>query len=170
MKNISITLIFLISISIFSQEKKKIFNPELKKYVLQCEYIGRTIIDKNVSSDLDKWYDGIDKEKAILKIKQLESDINNSKLDVTYHLIMMNESPLIYTYHFYNKETKTKFGQLFIQFKDRENDLVDYVKLVTKSRMEEIDAELENKLNTEPSVPIPPPPPPPPIEKKKKGN
>ncbi len=45
MKKLSITVAFLISLNVFSQEKK-IFSTELNEFVLQCENIGRTIIDK----------------------------------------------------------------------------------------------------------------------------
>jgi hypothetical protein len=166
MRNITLILIFLTSTNIFAQEKKEIFKPELEKYVLQCENIGRTITDKNILSDLNKWYDGTDKENAISEIKKLESNIDKSELDATYYLTMMNENPLIYSYHFYNKETKTEFGQLFIRFKDRENNLVDDIKFVSKAQMEEINAESKKSSGT---MNIPPPPPPP-VGKKKNGN
>jgi len=164
MRNTLLILILFISTNIFAQEKKEILKPELEKYVLQCENIGRILIDKNESTDLTNWYEGIDTEKAISEIKQLESDIDNSELKATYYLTMMNENPLIYSYHFYNKETKTEFGQLFIRFKDRENNLVDDIKVVSKKQMEEINAESDKESGT---LNIPPPAPP--TEKKKNG-
>jgi hypothetical protein len=164
MRNTLLILILFISTNIFAQEKNEILKPELEKYVLQCENIGRILIDKNESTDLTNWYEGIDTEKAISEIKQLESDIDNSELKATYYLTMMNENPLIYSYHFYNKETKTEFGQLFIRFKDRENNLVDDIKVVSKKQMEEINAESDKESGT---LNIPPPAPP--TEKKKNG-
>ena len=166
MRNTLLILILLTSINIFAQEKKEIFKPELEKYVLQCENIGRILIDKTISKDLNKWYEGTDKETVISEIKQLETDIDNSELKATYYLTMMNENPLIYSYHFYHKETKTEFGQLFIRFKDRENNLVDDIKVVSKKQMEEISAESEKESGT---LNIPPPPAPP-TEKKKNEN
>lgn len=164
MRKIIGIIIFLTSVNIYTQEKKKIFNTEYKTYVIQCENIGSTIINKNVSLEIDNWYEGNDKEKVVQDLKQLEYEIDISELDVTYYLMLMNKKPLIYTYHFYNKETKAEFGQLFIQFKDRENNLVDYVRLVNSEKLKEIETQADLKND------FIPPPPPPPIEKKNNGN
>ena len=162
MRKTATILTLLISLNIFSQEKT-ILDSDLKEFVLQCENIGRTITAKNIATNLTEWYDGIDKEKAESFIKQLESDINNSELDVTYYLVMLNENPLIYSFHFFNKETKEEFGQLFIYFKDKENDLVDDLKFVSKANMEMLDEEPDENTGL---INIPPPPPPPPLKKK----
>ncbi|TXD80806.1 hypothetical protein ESY86_19920 [Subsaximicrobium wynnwilliamsii] len=167
MKKIALTFIFLISINVFSQEEKRIFNSEFEKFVLQCETIGRTITNKDIETEFSNWYEGIDSEKLNLEVKQLESDIKNSELEVTYSLIMMSENPLIYSFHFYNEITKTEYGQLFIRFADRENNLVDDIKVVSKTQLEEINKESEIELE---NMNIPPPPPPPPIKKKKNEN
>ncbi|MGR7813224.1 hypothetical protein [Lacinutrix undariae] len=62
----------------------------------------------------------------------------------------------------YNTENHIEF----IRFKDRENNLVDDIKVVSKKQMEEISAESEKESGT---LNIPPPPAPP-TEKKKNGN
>lgn len=165
MRKTATILTLLISLTIFSQEKT-IFDSDLKEFVLQCENIGRTITDKNITTNLTEWYGGFDEEKVESFIKQLESDINNSELDVTYYLVMLNKNPLIYSFHFFNKETKEEFGQLFIYFKDKENNLVDDIKFVSKSKMEMLDEEPDENTGL---INIPPPPPPPSL-KKKNGN
>ncbi|WP_028873631.1 hypothetical protein [Psychroserpens burtonensis] len=164
MKKITLTLLFLISINIYSQEQQKIFKPEFEKFVIQCETIGRTIINKNVATELSSWYEGSDIEKVNSNINQLESDIDNSVLDATYYLVMMNENPLIYSFHFYNEETKTEFGQLFIQFMDRENNLVDNIRFASKTEMKKVSE--ESKIYPG-NMKIPPPSPP---QTKKKKN
>ncbi len=161
MRKTSTILILLISLNIFSQEKR-IFSSEFKEFVLQCENIGSTITDKSIATNLTEWYDGVDKEIAESAIKQLESDINRSKLNVTYYLTILNENPLIYSFHFFNKETKEEFGQLFIYFKDKENNLVDDLKFVSKAKMEMLDSKPDENTGL---INIPPPPPPPPIKK-----
>ena len=72
---------------------------------------------------------------------------------------------MIYTFDFRNTETGTSFGQMYIRFINRENILVDDIKIVTKSKMKEIELESENS-----ELPKLPPPPKPPKEKKKSGN
>jgi hypothetical protein len=166
MKKIALITLFLTSTYVLAQKDKRIFQPEFQSFVLQCNNIGQTIIDKNESVELNNWYEGIDAEKIKTEIQKLESDIDKSDLEATYYLVMMNEEPLIYSFHFYNKETKVEFGQLFIRFKNRENNLVDDIKVINKEQMELINKEVEEQ-------PLPtniPPPPPPPIEKKKNGN
>lgn len=136
------------------------FQPEFQSFVLQCNNIGQKIIDKDESVKLDDWYEGIDAEKIKSEIRKLESDIDKSDLEVTYYLVMMNEEPLIYSFHFYNKETKTEFGQLLIRFKNRKNNLVDDIKVIDKEQMELINKKAEEQ-------PLPTNIPPPPTEKKK---
>ncbi len=138
MKKLAITLAFLISLNVFSQEKK-IFSTELNEFVLQCENIGRTIIDKNKATDLTEWYAGRDNEITERNIKQLESDIDNSILDVTYHLTMIYENPRLYRLHFYSQETNEEFGQLYLSFRDTRHNLVGDLKFLSKEKMEMID-------------------------------
>ena len=70
---------------------------------------------------------------------------------------MINDKPLIYSFHFFNKETKEEFGQLFIYFKDKENNLVDDLKFVSKTKMETFNKEIGENTDL---INIPPPPPP----------
>ena len=164
MKKFVLITLFLTSISVFAQKDKEILEAEFHPFVLQCNNIGQTIIDKNQSVKLEDWYEGIDVEKINTEIQKLESDIDKSDLEATYYLVMINEQPLIYSFHFYNKETKTEFGQLLIRFKNRENTLVDDIKVMDKEQMELINKEAEEK-------PLPTNiPPPPPTEKKKERN
>lgn len=144
MKKLTITLTVLISLNVFSQEKK-MFSTELNEFVLQCENIGRTITDKNKATDITEWYDGRYKEITKASIKQLESDIDNAIADVTYNLTKVKETPLlIYRLHFFNKETKEKFGQLFISFRKKEDDLVDFLTFISKERMGIIDLDISD--------------------------
>ncbi len=153
----------IISANVFAQEQKRIFKKEFAIFSIQCEHIGKTIIDKNVTTDFENWYEGQEKEKGLAAIQQLENDINQSHLEVTYHLVLLNENPLIYTYNFYNEKTKSEFGQLFIKFTNRDNILVDDIKFTSKAKMEEIYA--KNKGDATYEGAIPPPPPPPPLPK-----
>jgi hypothetical protein len=157
MKNILLIAILLISMVGTSQEKRKIFQEEFVPYTLQCEKIGRLLIDKTKVSNLTEWYEGNDLEKFKSELSEFESVIDNSELEVTYHLLLMNENPAIYSFNFSNIETKTTFGQIFIRFKNRENILVDDLKIITKSKMEEIKLESEN--SELPKLPLPPKPP-----------
>jgi len=162
-------LIFLISVNSFSQEELISFDPEFKIFLSQCYNIGQQLIDKNEIVDLNEWYEGEDLDNKFAKVQQLKSDFLSSELEITYHLVMMNEDPLIYNFTFYNKDTKSDFGLLIIGFKDRENNFVDYINTVSKATMDKgkIDLEKEPK---EFSVPPPPPPPLPNTTKKKNGN
>ena len=141
MKYITFIITLFLSLNIFSQERKKIDEPEYKKFVQQAEYIGKTIVDKNIITDVNNWYEGIDKENVLSDIQQLERDINNSELDVTYSLSTLNKNPLIYTLRFYNEPSKTEFGILFIRFKNRENNIVDDIRLADKTTMEGVEEE-----------------------------
>ena len=152
MKKVSLITFLIISINIFSQEKKELFNSEFSKFIIQCNNIGKTIIEKNKATELKSWYEGINSEKVNLEIKKLESDINNSELDVTYYLVMLRKEPLIYSFHFYNKETKTEFGTVLISFKNRENNLVDSIKIENKEELEKLNTQFENEAEI-PSLP-----------------
>ena len=143
MKKLSITLVFLISLNVFSQQKKA-FSSELDEFVLQCETIARTLIDKNKATNLTEWYEGHYKGIAETNIKQLESDIDNSLIDVTYRLTKVNENPQpyghrvyqVYRLRFYSKETQAEFGLLYISFKDKRNNLVDGISLLSREKVE----------------------------------
>ena len=141
------------------------FQSEFAPYTTQCEKIGRLLIDKTAESNLTEWFEGNDLDKFKSELVEFESEIDKSELDVTYYLSLMNENPLIYTFDFRNAETEKPFGQIYIRFINRENILVDDIKVVTKSKMEEIELESENS-----ELPKLPPPPKPPKEKKKNGN
>jgi hypothetical protein len=123
------------------------------------------MIDKNQSVKVDDWYEGMDVERIKPEIEKLELNIDKSDMEITYYLVMVREEPLIYSLGFYNTESKTEFGQLLIRFKDKENNLVDYIKVIGKKEMEMI-----NKEANEQPLPTNILPPPPPIEKKKNGN
>jgi len=165
MKNIILITIVLISTNSFAQEKRKMFQAEFASFTIQCEKIGRLLIDKTIASDLSEWYEGSDLEKLKSEIADFESEIDGSDLEVTYYLSLMNEKPLIYTFDFRNAESGTPFGQIFIRFKNDDNTLVDDLRIVTKSKIEEIESESENS-----DFPKLPPPPKPPKETKKTGN
>lgn len=135
MQKLSLTLALLISMTLISQEKKE-FRTELNEFVLQCENIGRSIIDTNKTTNLYKWYDGRSKELAETNIKQLESDIDNSILEVTYHLTMVYKDPLLYRLNFYSKETRLELGQLYLSFRNNRDNLVDGIKLLSKENIE----------------------------------
>jgi len=127
MKNTILILLFLTSINVFTQEKSI-----YEKYKIQCEDIGRTIIDKNISTDLTEWYEGHSDTMLLWQIRQIERDIDNSKLDVTYSLTRISRypkatDPYEYRLRFYNKETETQFGKISIKFFDRKNNLVDKI-------------------------------------------
>ncbi|WP_091407411.1 hypothetical protein [Aquimarina amphilecti] len=155
-----ISLIAILTIvSAFSQEKKTIFQPEFASFTIQCEKIGRTIVDKNSISDVTEWYEGEKLQETISKISKLESDINASPLKVTYYLVLINEERPVYTFHFFNKETKEEFGQLFLLFKNRDNVLIDEIRLVDKTGLEKIKSESEKDSEFK-NIPLPPPPPP----------
>ncbi|MBN4070764.1 hypothetical protein JYT76_03700 [Olleya sp. AH-315-F22] len=141
------------------------FQSELASYTIQCEKIGRLLIDKTTESNLTEWFEGNDSEKLASELLKFESEIDESELNVTYYLSLMSENPLVYSFDFRNAETKKPFGQIYIRFINRDNILVDDINLVTKSKMEEI--ELESKNSELPKLP---PPPKPPKEKKKSGN
>lgn len=154
----------------FSQDTKKLFTEDLKVFTLRCQAIGDEITDKNKTTHTKQWFEGVDKTSVAKDILQLENDIDHSKLDVTYHLILMAEHPWVYTFHFYNEATKTEFGQLFIRFNDKDNDLVDYLAFVSKEKLQEIDDRAKGDSGFLNIPPPPPPPPPPPSEEKKKNN
>ena len=141
------------------------FQSEFAPFTIQCEKIGRLLIDKTAESNLTEWFEGDDLDKFKSELAEFESEIDKSELDVTYYLSLMNESPLIYTFDFRNAETRKSFGQIYIRFINRENILVDNINIVTKSKMEEIELESENS-----ELPKLPPPPKPPKEKKENGN
>ncbi len=165
MKKIVLFTIVLISMNSFAQEKRKMFQAEFTSFTIQCEKIGRLLIDKTIASDLSEWYEGSDLEKLKSEIAAFESEIDGSDLEVTYYLSLMNEKPLIYTFDFRNAESGTPFGQIFIRFKNDDNTLVDDLRIVTKSKIEEIESESENS-----DFPKLPPPPKPTKETKKSGN
>ncbi|WP_298321422.1 hypothetical protein [uncultured Aquimarina sp.] len=154
--------IFLITaftiIKVVSQEQKTIFQPEFAPFTIQCEKIGRAIVDKNSNSIVSEWYEGEKLNEKTSLITQLESDIDASKLEVTYYLILINEEIPAYTFHFFNEKTKEEFGQLFLLFKNRDNVLIDDIKLVDKAGMEKIKSE-SDKNNKFKNIPPPPPPP-----------
>ncbi len=155
MKNNILIIILLIGGNIFSQEERKLFQSEFAPYTFQCEKIGRLLIDKTIESNLMDWYEGKDLRRIKSEIEKLESDVDKSDLEVTYYLVMMNEQPLIYTFHFYNEETKTEFGRLFIRFNNRDNNLVDDIKVIDKKQLESINKESQNQpLPT--NIPAPP--------------
>ncbi len=52
---------------------------------------------------------------------------------------MVYENPLLYRLNFYNKETEMEFGQLYISFRDKRNNLVDGLKFLSKEKIEMID-------------------------------
>ncbi|MEF3080111.1 hypothetical protein [Winogradskyella poriferorum] len=141
------------------------FQSEFARFTIQCEKIGRLLIDKTAESNLTEWFEGDDLDKFKSELAEFESEIDKSELDVTYYLSLMNESPLIYRFDFRNAETRKSFGQIYIRFINRENILVDNINIVTKSKMEEIELESENS-----ELPKLPPPPKLPKEKKKNGN
>ena len=163
MKNSILITIFLISLNSFSQEKRKMFQSEFELFTIQCEKIGRLLIDKTSESNIKEWFEGNDLDKFKSELAAFESEIDKSELDVTYYLSLMKENPLIYSFDFRNAETETPFGQVYIRFIDRQNILVDDIKIVTKSKMEDIELESENS-----ELPKLPTPPKPPKEKKKK--
>ncbi|WP_299365415.1 hypothetical protein [Winogradskyella sp.] len=141
------------------------FQSEFAPYTIQCEKIGRLLIDKTAGSNLTEWFEGNDLDKYKSELSEFESDIDKSELEVTYYLSLMSENPLIYAFDFRNAETETPFGQIYIRFINRENILVDDIKIITKSKMDEIESESDNS-----ELPKLPPPPKPPKEKKKSGN
>ncbi len=163
MKNKFLIVTFLISVTIYSQEKKKLFQAEFAPFTIQCEKIGRLLIDKTIESKLSDWYEGIEPEEINLELIKFESEIDKSELDITYYLILMSENPLFYSFDFHNEQTKEQFGQLFVRFKDRENTLVDRVQFISKSKMDEIESENNSEFNDIPLSPLLP------SEKKKKN-
>ena len=168
MKISTLLLSIFITSAMFSQDNTKLLNPDLDKFIMRCQSLGESLTNKSIKTDLDTWYEGHDKQRALQHVNRLESDIDQSNLKVTYYLILMNENPWIYTFHFYNEETKAQFGQLFINFTDKDNDLVDYIAFVSKEKLAEIDNMPKDDSGF---LVIPPPPPPPapapPVLKKK---
>ena len=164
MKKIFIITFILLSFQGIAQETRTMFTSELAPFTLQCEHIGRSISDKNVASDLSKWYEGPNLEKLTASIREIEGDINQSAVEVTYRLSLLREQSPIYLFHFHAKDRTVEFGQLFIYFEDDGNALVDDYKLLTKIELEEINSEIKNNIELKN---IPPPPPPPPLIKKK---
>ena len=162
MKKYLLIITVLTVIKVVSQEQKTLFQPEFTPFTIQCEKIGRTIADKNTNSIVSEWYEGEKLNEKISLISQLESDIDASELDVTYYLVLINEKVPAYSFHFFNKETKEEFGQLFLLFKNRDNVLIDEIKLVDKAGLGKIKSESEKKSEFKN---IPPPPPPPPLIK-----
>ncbi|WP_299685704.1 hypothetical protein [uncultured Dokdonia sp.] len=167
-KRILFVISLCISINLFAQEERKIFSDEFKKFVLQCETIGNVLIDKNKEAKISDWYEGEETELIASYLKQLEADIDASTLEVTYYLVMLKENPLVYSFHFFNKETKEEFGQLFINFQTGDNILVDDLHYVSKAKIEMLDVESDKKTGLI-TIPPPPPPPPSPLKKKKKS-
>jgi len=141
MKNKIVFLVFLITANIYSQERKKLFQDEFAPFTLLCKKIGDSIIKKTAELKLSEWYEGSENEKINSNILKLKTDINKSKLNVTYWIMIMNEDPLIYTIHFGNNTTKEEFGQLYFVFKNRDNTLVDNVNFISKNEMEKIESE-----------------------------
>ena len=142
MKKIILLSIIIYSTSIFSQEKKEKGVSEFIKFKIQCEHIGKAIIDKNAVTDIYNWYEGIDEKNSLSNLKQLKSDINNSELEVTYLLTLLNrssEDPIVYMIHFYDDQSKIEFGRLFIRFKDKNNNLVDDIRVANKATIEGVE-------------------------------
>ena len=90
MKKIALITVFLVSINSFSQEKRKMFQSEFAPYTIQCEKIGRLLIDKTAESNLTEWFEGNDLDKFKSELSEFESDIDKSELEVTYYLSLMN--------------------------------------------------------------------------------
>lgn len=159
MNKITTLILLIISLNILSQEKKNTVSSNSDIFISQCNKIGQSIIKKNKTTKLKSWYEGTNLKQQQLAIKKLELDINTSDLDVTYYLTMMNEKPLIYNFHFYNRATKTEFGNLLIKFKDRKNNLVDDIQVISKNQLKKINTEVKNQSLPK-NIPLPPPPPP----------
>ncbi|WP_159090920.1 hypothetical protein [Aquimarina aquimarini] len=156
MKKHILLITILVTGGVLSQEKKTIFQPEFAPYTIQCEKIGRTIANKNSSSDVSEWYEGEKLQETISQISKLESDIDTSELEVTYYLVLINEEPPTYSFHFFNKETKEEFGQLSLLFKNRDNTLIDEIRLVDKAGLEKIKSKSEKDFEFK-NIPSPPP-------------
>ena len=164
MRKIFFITLTLLSLQSIAQEKAIMFTSELAPFTIQCEYIGRSMLDKNEATDLSKWYEGSNLEKLTASIREIERDINQSNLEITYRLSLIRKNSPIYLFHFHAKDAAIEFGQVFIYFEDDGNTMVDDYKLLTKIQFEKIDSEIKNNPKFKN---IPPPPPPPPLLKKK---
>ncbi len=141
------------------------FDSEFAPFTLQCEKIGRHLIDKQKSYKLKEWYEGQKLDSLTITMQKFELEIDNSDLEVNYYLSLLSPKPIVYSFDLRNPETAESFGQIYIRFTDTDNILVDNLMIVQKSKMEEIEKESENSELLQL-----PPPPKPPIGKKKNGN
>lgn len=153
MKKIVFALVFLTTV--LHSQKKKIFNKKNAPYTLQCKRIGDLIIKKEPSLNISEWCENLALGKAEQYILHLQSEIKTVNDDITYDIILLKEeAPIFYTINIYNKKTLEEFGQLFIAFKDRENNLVDNINYLSKTDLDKIESDNKSLEN----VKLPPPP------------
>ena len=133
---------FFASLYAFAQEQVNLEESKLENYVLQCDNIAKSLMDKETKTNVIDWYEGAGKEIAEFAIQQLESDIDKSSQEISHYLMVLSIDPLIFSLHFYYDETEAEFGHMFIFFKDKNNNLVDDLQFVSKAYYEMSELEL----------------------------
>lgn len=106
---------------------------KLENYVSQCDALAKSLIDKQITTDITSWYEGGSKELAQRSIQQLENTIDNYPVKISHYLMVLSTGPLIFSLHFYETESEDEFGHMFIFFSDQENYLVDDIQFVSKA-------------------------------------
>lgn len=148
MKPTLVSLFLLACLFVNSQTEEL----KLENYVLQCDVLAKSLVNKEIPTDITSWYEGDGKELAMRSIKQLENTIDKSPTEISHYLMALNLDPLIFSLHFYETESKAEFGHMFIFFLDQENYLVDDIQFVSKAYYDMNVLELSDLKNTTDTV------------------
>lgn len=156
MKHIKL-FITLICFSTFSySQEKTMFQDDYKKFTIRCGLISNSIINKKEQSNFKDWFEGNDLKTKKKQFEKFEKYIDESKLDITYYLQLIDTEELIYVVSFYDKNSNEDFGIIYFKFNDKENDKVDDLKCVDKSIIDQ--TKENNNIDSFQNIPPPPPP------------
>ena len=144
MKPTVLTLFLLVCFFVYGQKEEI----KLENYVLQCDALAKSLIDKETLTDITSWYEGNGKELAKRSIEELENTIDKAPVEISHYLMALSLDPLIFSLHFYETESKAEFGHMFIFFSDQENYLVDDIQFVSKSYYDMNIMEFPQQINT----------------------
>ena len=83
MKPTVLTLFFLICFFVYGQKEEI----KLENYVLQCDALAKSLIDKETLTDITSWYEGNGKELAKRSIEELENTIDKAPVEISHYLM-----------------------------------------------------------------------------------
>lgn len=125
---------------------------KLEKYVSQCDALAKSLIDKELTTDITFWYEGSGKELAQRSIQELENTIDTASSKISNYLMVLSTDPLIFSLHFYETKSKAEFGHMFIFFTDQENYMVDDIQFVSKAYYDMNSLEISELTNSNDAV------------------